>query len=95
MLHAPKSGTGLIVSGGTEGNITAMWLAKQLSGKKEIILPKSAHFSFAKIASLMDLKLVEAPLTRSTLSATLRRSALSQANHTSPMPPLPSGACSR
>lgn len=63
LLHAPKTSAGQIVSGGTEGNITAMWIAKQLSGKKEIVLPKSAHFSFQKIASLMDMKLVEIPVT--------------------------------
>jgi len=39
-----------------------MWLAKRLTGKKEIILPESAHFSFQKIASLMDMKLVSVPL---------------------------------
>jgi tyrosine decarboxylase/aspartate 1-decarboxylase len=63
LLHAPTTATGQIVSGGTEGNITAMWIAKQLSGKKEILLPESAHFSFQKIASLMDMKLIEVPLT--------------------------------
>jgi len=63
LLHAPKTSVGQIVSGGTEGNITAMWIAKQLSGKKEVILPESAHFSFQKIASLMNIKLVEIPLT--------------------------------
>jgi tyrosine decarboxylase/aspartate 1-decarboxylase len=63
LLHAPKTSTGQIVSGGTEGNITAMWIAKQLSGKKEILLPTSAHFSFQKIASLMGMKLVEIPVT--------------------------------
>lgn len=63
LLHAPKTAVGQIVSGGTEGNITAMWIAKQLTGKKEIILPESAHFSFQKIASLMDMKLVNIPLT--------------------------------
>jgi tyrosine decarboxylase/aspartate 1-decarboxylase len=63
LLHAPKTSGGQIVSGGTEGNITAMWIAKQLSGKKEVILPESAHFSFQKIASLMNMKLVETPLT--------------------------------
>ena len=62
LLNAPKTSIGQIVSGGTEGNITAMWLAKRLTGKKEIILPKSAHFSFQKIASLMDMKLVSVPL---------------------------------
>ncbi len=64
LLHGPKTAAGQIVSGGTEGNITAMWIAKQLSGKKEIVLPTSAHFSFQKIASLMDMKLVEVPVTK-------------------------------
>jgi tyrosine decarboxylase/aspartate 1-decarboxylase len=62
LLNAPKTSIGQIVSGGTEGNITAMWLAKRLTGKKEIILPENAHFSFQKIASLMDMKLVSVPL---------------------------------
>jgi len=62
MLHAPPTATGLIVSGGTEGNMTAMWLAKQLSDHREIVIPKSAHFSFEKIASMMDMKLVSVPL---------------------------------
>ncbi len=64
LLHAPKTSTGQIVSGGTEGNITAMWIAKRLSGKTEILLPESAHFSFQKIASLMNMKLTEIPLTK-------------------------------
>jgi len=64
LLHAPKTAVGQIVSGGTEGNITAIWIAKQLTGKNEIILPESAHFSFTKMASLMDIKLIEVPLTR-------------------------------
>lgn len=62
LLNAPKTATGQIVSGGTEGNITAMWLVKQLTGKKEIIIPENAHFSFKKIASLMDIKLIILPL---------------------------------
>ena len=63
LLHAPKTAVGQIVSGGTEGNITAIWIAKQLSGKHDVVLPESAHFSFQKIASLMDMKLMEVPLT--------------------------------
>ena len=46
LVHAPKTSGGQIVSGGTEGNITAMWIAKQLNRKKEVILSESAHFSF-------------------------------------------------
>ena len=64
LLNAPKSSGSVISSGGTESNITAIWLAKKLSGKKEVIIPNSAHFSFEKIASLMDIKLVTVPLNK-------------------------------
>ena len=40
LLNAPKNSAGQIVSGGTEGNINAMWLAKRLTNKKEIIVPR-------------------------------------------------------
>jgi len=63
LLHAPRNAAGQIVSGGTEGNITAMWIARQLTGKKEIIISESAHFSFKKIASLMDMHIVPIKLT--------------------------------
>jgi tyrosine decarboxylase/aspartate 1-decarboxylase len=45
-----------------------MWIAKQITGKKEIIIPESAHFSFQKIASLMDMKLVTVPLNKKFVS---------------------------
>jgi tyrosine decarboxylase/aspartate 1-decarboxylase len=64
LFHAPKSASGQIVSGGTEGNMTAMWIAKKLSKNKEIILPETAHFSFQKLASLMDMKICQVPLTK-------------------------------
>jgi tyrosine decarboxylase/aspartate 1-decarboxylase len=62
LLKAPKTATGLYVSGGTEGNITAIWLAKNLTRKKVIIIPESAHFSFKKIESLMNIKTISIPL---------------------------------
>ena len=65
MLHAPKHASGHIVSGGTEGNITAIWIAKEITKKKEIIIPASAHFSFQKIASLMNMRVQTLPLTKS------------------------------
>ena len=64
ILNAPNTATGLVGSGGTESNITAIWLAKKISGKKEIIISESAHFSFEKIASIMDIKLKTVPLTK-------------------------------
>ena len=62
LMNAPKNATVIFGSGGTESNITAIWLAKNLSKKKEIIIPQSAHFSFDKIKSLMDIKIVSIPL---------------------------------
>lgn len=71
LLNAPENSAGQIVSGGTEGNTTAMWLAKQLTGKKEIIIPENAHFSFQKIASLMDMKLITLPLNKEYFMETI------------------------
>ena len=64
LLNAPKTAAGSIGSGGTESNITAIWLAKNLTGKKEVIIPESAHFSFEKIASIMDIKLTTIQLNK-------------------------------
>jgi tyrosine decarboxylase/aspartate 1-decarboxylase len=63
ICSAPNNASGIIGSGGTENNLNAVWLAKKISNKKEVIIPANAHFSFEKIASLMDVKLVEIPLT--------------------------------
>lgn len=64
LLNAPKTATGLICSGGTESNITSIWIAKKITGKSKILIPESAHFSFEKIGSLMNTKLVYVPLNK-------------------------------
>ncbi len=62
LLHG-EGVSGLTVSGGTEANITALWIAKKVSGGKEVIYPKSAHFSFLKAANILGLKAIEVGLT--------------------------------
>lgn len=57
LVHAPESSAGTLTSGGTESNITALWLFRELSGKFEFIVPEQAHFSFVKAASLLGMKL--------------------------------------
>ena len=64
LLNAPKTSTCLIGSGGTESNINAIWFIKNIKGKKEIILPESAHFSFEKIRSLMGIDIVTITLNK-------------------------------
>lgn len=55
LLHNPK-GCGRIVGGGTEANIMALWIAKKITGKNEVIAPRSKHFSFCKATDLMNMK---------------------------------------
>lgn len=62
LLSAPAA-VGSMTSGGTEANILAMWAAKRRSpGKRKVVLPESAHFSFDKAADLMDLQLIKIPV---------------------------------
>ncbi|WP_323737380.1 tyrosine decarboxylase MfnA [Methanosphaera sp. ISO3-F5] len=66
LLHLSNP-AGHIVTGGTEANIMAMCVAKYLyesrrDGIPEVILPRSAHFSFKKIVSMLSLKPVYVPL---------------------------------
>ncbi len=62
MLHC-QSATGSIVSGGTEANITSLWIARNKTGRKKVIFPKSAHFSFHKACDILALEPVVIPLT--------------------------------
>ncbi len=59
-----EKGYGHIVSGGTEANILAVRAFRNLSDaeKPELILPKSAHFSFIKAGEMLGVKLVWAEL---------------------------------
>tara|TARA_B100001964_G_scaffold243391_1_gene321232 strand:+ start:574 stop:1713 length:1140 start_codon:yes stop_codon:yes gene_type:complete len=63
-LLGNKNPDGFILSGGTEANISAMWAARNSMDRKspEIVIPKSAHFSFEKAADLLGIKLIKIPL---------------------------------
>ena len=59
---------GHMVTGGTEANIMAIRAARNLARDNqgiengELIVPKSAHFSFKKAADMLDLKLIRVDL---------------------------------
>ena len=59
-----KNAAGFIVSGGTEANLMALLAARNITknSQPEVVLPESAHFSFTKICSLMNIKPVYARL---------------------------------
>ncbi|MGC8692295.1 MAG: tyrosine decarboxylase MfnA [Thermoplasmata archaeon] len=60
-LHSGKNVEGKLLSGGTESNITSIWIAKMM-GKRNLIVGESAHFSFLKAASLMNMNVRIIPL---------------------------------
>ena len=63
LLGHPEA-VGFITSGGTESNLSALRLARNLARKDspEVIMPESAHYSFRVAAELMGLRLHEVPL---------------------------------
>jgi tyrosine decarboxylase/aspartate 1-decarboxylase len=61
MLHG-KNVAGSIVNGGTEANITALWIARNITRKKRVLFPASAHFSFHKACDILGLDPVVIPL---------------------------------
>ncbi|UCF09262.1 MAG: tyrosine decarboxylase MfnA [Thermoplasmata archaeon] len=55
LLHG-HGAYGMTVSGGTEANITALWIAKKVSRGTEVVYPHSAHFSIQKALDILDLE---------------------------------------
>lgn len=55
ILHLDRP-FGHVLSGGTEANITALYRAKRMTGKRKVIFPRSAHFSVLKAVKLLDLE---------------------------------------
>ena len=63
LLGNPEA-VGFITSGGTESNVSALRLARNLAGvsEPEVVLPESAHYSFRVAADLLRLRLRYASL---------------------------------
>jgi tyrosine decarboxylase/aspartate 1-decarboxylase len=63
-LLGNPSAAGFIVSGGTEANLTALWVARNAAGKEapEVVLPETAHFSFQKACDILGLRAVKIPV---------------------------------
>ena len=51
-----KGGYGYLTSGGTEGNITSLWIARNYTKKTKVLLTKTAHFSILKAINLLGMK---------------------------------------
>ncbi len=65
LLHAPAAAEGRYLTGGTEANVLACYLAREKTGKRVVVLPDSGHFSFEKAARLLEMELRHVPTTPS------------------------------
>lgn len=59
-LFGLREATGMVISGGTEANILALWAARNMTKKKKVIVPETAHFSLDKACNLLGLEIVRA-----------------------------------
>jgi tyrosine decarboxylase/aspartate 1-decarboxylase len=61
-LLSNKDACGFIVSGGTEANLMALWVARNKAGKEkpEVVVSEGAHFSLEKASNLLGMKLIKA-----------------------------------
>lgn len=55
-LLGGKDLTGSVLEGGTEANISALWIARNLTGRKEVVYPSTAHFSIRKACDILALR---------------------------------------
>lgn len=55
LLHG-KNLHGQMMAGGTEGNITAAWIARNVTGKDEVVFCENVHFSMNKACELLRMK---------------------------------------
>jgi len=55
LFHLP-SATGKVLSGGTESNLTALWIARKITGKREVVFSKNAHFSIRKAVDILGME---------------------------------------
>ncbi len=58
LLHAPGEASGRYLTGGTEANILACWLAREKTGRRSLVVSEAGHFSFQKAARLLEMELV-------------------------------------
>lgn len=63
LLNGPPESDGRFLTGGTEANLFALYVARERTGKRDVVVPEHAHFSFEKAARLLGMNLVWVPST--------------------------------
>jgi tyrosine decarboxylase / aspartate 1-decarboxylase len=61
LLHGPQRAAARFLTGGTEANLFALYVAREKTGKRRVVVPAHAHFSFEKAARLLGMQLAWVP----------------------------------
>ncbi len=61
MVRGPGPDAARFLTGGTEANLLACFIAREQTGARRILAPDAAHFSFEKAARLLQMDLVRVP----------------------------------
>ncbi len=61
LVQAPGPQAARFLTGGTEANLLACFIAREQTGARRILAPDTAHFSFEKAARLLKMELVRVP----------------------------------
>ncbi len=64
LMHGDETVDGHVLAGGSETNITALWVARTITGKTEVLMPLSAHFSFRNACHILNMKAIPIRLNK-------------------------------
>lgn len=62
LLHGAAGSGGRVLSGGTESNICSLWIARNMTRKRKVVMGEHSHFSLEKGCDLLNLEKVVVPL---------------------------------
>ncbi len=61
LVNGPGPEAARFLTGGTEANLLACYIAREQTGARRILAPDTAHFSFEKAARILKMELVRVP----------------------------------
>lgn len=61
LMHGGATAGARLLTGGTEANLFALFMAREITGRRGIVAPEHAHFSFEKAARLLNMEITSVP----------------------------------
>lgn len=61
LVGAPRGAGARFLTGGTEANLYALYMARELTGRRTAVVPEHGHFSFEKAARLLGMQIEWVP----------------------------------